>query len=149
MRYFSTVLAFLLLLSSSSYSQEMRISDFGQWTTDYNAPSGVRYGWYWNANVWINLETAEEVDAVGIRWTTDSWQTDQTSYGTLDGQKESLAFWSIDVDRVANLRDCFWCEPLSLAFEFAVFTESNGNTIWFNNDDRNFKIPLDGEYPNH
>lgn len=146
MSQFRIVGLLLLLISSFAMGSDLQVTAFGQWASDYSAPSGSRYGWYWNANIWLDLEATPDLEAVGIHWTTDAWQTVHDSAARLDESPENSAVWSIDVRPAAEMSDCYWCDPKELDFEYALYAVIQGETKWFNNYGENFVIPIDSEY---
>lgn len=125
-----------------------RLAD-GQWASDYAAPSGARYGWFWDANVWVDVALAPKGTSreIGVRWTVDGWQTWTDSparfEGILPGGEEQ---WGVDVTPAERMRSCYWCAPTPVTFEYAIFATVDGETTWDNNGGEDYSIELATEY---
>lgn len=123
--------------------------DGGQWASNWAAPSGSRYGWQWDANVWVDLTAPSpgEDRIVGIRWTVDAWQTYQDAQAQFEGILASgEAQWGVDLVPVRRMQSCAWCTPEPVTFEYAIFTESGGVRTWDNAEGADYQLPLRTEY---
>ena len=134
---------------SSLYSHEVQQTASGQWQSHYSAPSGIRYGWFWDANVWadIAVKNIAPTKSVGVRWTADGWRTSHESRATfkkaLDTTYEQ---WGVDLAPAASLQSCFWCTYVPPTVEYAIFYTVNGLTYWDNNSGQNYQVQLRGTY---
>lgn len=123
--------------------------DDGQWASNWAAPSGIRYGWQWDANVWVDLLAAspDEGRSVGIRWTVDGWQSHQDTLAQFEGLLASgQAQWGVDLTPVRRMQSCAWCTPEPVTLEYAIFTEADGVRTWNNADGANYQISLRTDY---
>ena len=121
-----------------------RLGD-GEWLSNYATPSGVRYGWLWDANVWVDVAVPAGVrpDAVGIRWTVDGWQSFTDSAARFEGVRpDGEAQWGVDVTPAKRMQSCYWCRPDPVTFEYAIFLTVGGQTSWDNNDGADHAVPL-------
>lgn len=124
--------------------QVQRLAE-GEWQSNHAAPSGSRYGWFWDSNVWVDMAVAPSVqpEAVGIRWTVDGWQTFNDSPAHFEGTRpDGQAQWGVDITPAKRLQSCYWCEPAPVTFEYAIFMTAQGTTSWNNNGGENFRLPL-------
>jgi hypothetical protein len=120
----------------------------GQWQSNWDAPSGVRYGWFWDANVWIDVavENLAFHKTVGVRWTVDGWASHHDTLATYEHDLgDGFEQWGVDLV-AERLQSCSWCTPDPVTFEYAVFYEVDGQTLWDNNGGDNHTIALDTEY---
>ena len=125
-----------------------RLAD-GQWQSGYEAPSGVRYGWYWDANVWIDVavENLAFDKVVGVRWTTGGWATHHEALGEYEhALGDGWEQWGVDVTPAARMSSFSWCDPEPVAFEYAIFYRVDGHTYWDNAGGSNHHVELDGTY---
>ncbi|SMF07246.1 carbohydrate-binding protein [Pseudobacteriovorax antillogorgiicola] len=136
------------LLPCQAMGQQIEVAGIGQWADNYCAPSGVRYGWFWDAKVWIDLQVSEGGFGkdVGVRWTIDDWQTSHETLGKYDGPgAEGRELWSIDFT-AAKMESCFWCKPQNVVLEYALFSRNGSAEIWENNEGLNYQLPIESIY---
>lgn len=146
---FTTFLLTMFVTTVSAYSGLVsRIND-GQWASNYRAPSGVRYGWYWSANVWVDVAVQDVAfdKQVVVRWTTDNWQsyTDTPAVFEQDlaGGYEQ---WGANITPAAEMGSCYWCNPTSPTLQYAIYYTVNGQTYWDNNNGQNYQIVINNVY---
>jgi hypothetical protein len=121
-----------------------RLAD-GEWLSNYATPSGVRYGWLWDSNVWVDLAVPADAqpERVGVRWTVDGWQTFTDSEARFEGTRpDGQAQWGVDITPAKRMQSCYWCRPAPVTFEYAAFMTVGGVTVWDNNEGANHALPL-------
>jgi len=143
------IVLFSLVTPALASAEPVSQLDDGQWKSNYSTPSGIRYGWFWDANVWVDIAVQNLAydKRVGIVWTTDGWQTTEVSLAEYEGgYGEGWERWGVDIMPAAEMRSCFWCQPEPVSFEYAIFYEVRGTTYWDSNGFANYVIDLETTY---
>lgn len=150
-KYFlAMVLAASTILPTSVFAEVVQQMHAGEWASNFRAPSGVRYGWLWDANVWVDIKVQNlgYDKKVGVRWTTDDWNTINESYGVFEESLEpGFEKWGVDITRAAVMTNCYWCTPSDKTFEYAIFyyDVDSDETYWDNNNNNNYVLTLPGD----
>lgn len=124
------------------------VAQHGVWNDGWRAPSGVRYGWQWNANAWIDIEVANlsYEKSVGIVYSVDDWATSKSAEASYEYTLENgREIWGVDLVAMTK-SDCYWCEPTASTLKYAVFYRHGDATEWDNNGGRDFRLPLTAKY---
>lgn len=143
------LLALLLIAYVPSVSaQTIRVVDYGSWSSNFTSPSGLRYGWSWDANAWFDVELENhDSTEVGMVWSIDGWQTVHEVMASFDYETDKdTQLWSIDLKEIAHLNSCFWCSTNKLRIEFALFSRNGFVDRWENNQGHNFFIEIPGSF---
>ena len=130
-------------------SREVELIAAGQWQSNYSAPSGIRYGWFWDANLWIDIAVKNIAfdKVVGVRWTTDGWRTVHDTRATYEKSLSgSYEQWGVDLTPAAKIQSCFWCNPASPKLEYAIYATQGGKTDWDSNGGQNHAVTLRNVY---
>ncbi len=144
------ILTLFLPLSFITGAEEVQQIRAGEWPSNFRAPSGERYGWYWDANTWVDIKV-EDLGfnkRVGVRWTIDNWVTSQDSHAIYEHALEpGFEQWGVDITPALVMSNCYWCSPADRFFEYAIFYEDlhTGNVYWDNNNQNNYQLTLPGD----
>jgi len=120
--------------------------DIGQWATNWRSPSGVRYGWYWDVNVWIDLAVLQgQANDVGVRYRVNDGEYAEAYTSHESDLENAWQKWGVDIVPAATMQDCYWCESEPFNLEYEVFyTDSFGQ---YRTLGETFTYPLETEYP--
>lgn len=117
-------------VSPAPASSVLRVEGDGVWQSSWRAPSGVRYGWQWDSNVWIDVAVQNLAyhKQVVVDWSVDDGPT-HTSLLAYEGSLErGWERWGIDLLPAATGASCFWCEPEAKTMRYTVRYEVDGQT---------------------
>jgi hypothetical protein len=134
MKFFGLISVVLWSLATAGYAlpEMVKLHDFGHWRTDISS-----HGLH-SRHFWVDIvvpATRNYERKVGVLWTTNDWQTQQTAYAHhkayLDGERE---LWGVDV----TVGRYSYFNPPPDDVEIAIFYELEGRTYW--DPDNNYSI---------
>lgn len=145
-------LLFLALLAPAvlAYTGQVDQLAHGQWRSNIRPIPGQHYMMRWDANVWVDVAVQDLAynKQVGIRWTTNNWQTYTTTPAAyeqeLSGNYEQ---WGVNLTPALVMEGCQYCIPYTRELQYAVYYTVNSQTYWDNNNGQNYKIQLSSVYP--